>query len=600
MTRPLGIRCFTILAIAIFNISCPFVQAQQQRAPQTPHQRASADSFSDEEAKKIVELADRKLFSLKTYPRLRQIFAERFTRIHKDAIAQAWDADMRSWMEQHTAEREILFTAIDQQFDDPQKALQVIAELKNKFPDKILDYWNLAVAVAVTWDQPGFVYGITNHVRQTMSEDPGESTNAIDNFEYFLDNEKILKNYGRYLPWEYLVHVVNHKTPSDQRAWAMSSYAPKRTMFGKCYKDVPYDYVLLNNKGKQSKMKGKPYTLQNLNLHGGVCAQQADFAARVGKSIGVPSEYVTGQNAFGGYHAWVMWVEIKSASKNRISFSLESHGRYRGDKYYVGNLRDPQTGHKITDRQLELRLYTVGDNTTAKRHAELLMDSFEMLAGKKSMSADDKFKFLQEVVDLCPGNELAWQGIAEMVSEPEIKSRGRSKMSRVLSKFFRTFAKMPDFTWTIFDQLVAYEEDPKRKIKLYSQLVKVYQTSKRPDLACKAQIALSRIQVENGKNVDAVEGLAKSILMFADDGRSMPIMLDEVELICEKDKKLGDQLLAFYKKFLPRIPQKRGSRPSKHCIKMYERGIATFNRLGDAAAANFYRAKLNELDSKKQ
>ncbi len=573
--------------------------AQRRRFPNQPHRRAAADTFSDQEVNEIAAIGDRKLFSIKTYPAIRKIFANRFQRLHGRQIDAAWDQSMQTWMNEHPEQKEILFTAIDQQFDDPQNALRVIAELQKKFPKQILEYWNLAVAIAVTWDQPAYIYDIKYHLRQTKSNDPGEHTNAVGNFEYFINHEKILKNYGKYLPWEYLVHVVNHKTPTDQRNWALNSYAPKRVMFGKCYKDVPYDYTLLNSKGKQSKMSGLSYTLQNLNTVGGVCAQQADFAARVGKSIGVPSEYVTGENAFGGHHAWVMWVEVKSATKNRIAFSLESHGRYRGDKYYVGNLRDPQTGHRITDRQMELRLYTVGDNTTAKRQAELLMDSFEVLARKKSMTADDKFKFLQQVVDLCPGNELAWQGIAEMVSEPEIKSKGRSKMSRVLNKFFRTFAKMPDFTWTIFDQLVAYENDPKRKMKLYSQLVKVYQTSKRPDLACKAQIVLSKIQVANGKNHDAIEGLAKSILLFTDDGRSMPLMLDEVEAICDKDEKLGSQLITFYKKFLPRIPTKRGSRPSKHCIKMYQRGIAVFKRLGDTAAASFYQAKLSDLESKK-
>ena len=96
---------------------------------------------------------------------------------------------------------------------------------------------------------------------------------------------------------------------------------------------------------------------------------------------------------------------------------------------------------------------------------------------------------------------------------------------------------------------------------------------------------------------DAIEGLARSILMFTDDGRSMPIMLDEVEKICQSDEKLSAQLLTFYKKFLPRIPTKRGKRPSKHCIKMYKRGIAVFNKFGDSAAASFYQKKVDELES---
>jgi glycosyltransferase involved in cell wall biosynthesis len=39
--------------------------------------------------------------------------------------------------------------------------------------------------------------------------------------------------------------------------------------------------------------------------HGGVCAMQADFAARVAKSLGVPAEYVGGEANSGGLHAWL-------------------------------------------------------------------------------------------------------------------------------------------------------------------------------------------------------------------------------------------------------------------------------------------------------
>ena len=83
---------------------------------------------------------------------------------------------------------------------------------------------------------------------------------------------------------------------------------------------------------------------------------QADFAARVAKSLGVPAEYVGGEANSGVLHAWVMWVEVKGVRKDAVAFSLESHGRYFGDNYYVGTLLDPEDGQTITDRELERRL----------------------------------------------------------------------------------------------------------------------------------------------------------------------------------------------------------------------------------------------------
>ncbi len=73
---------------------------------------------------------------------------------------------------------------------------------------------------------------------------------------------------------------------------------------------------------------------------------QADFAARVAKSLLVPAEYVGGEANSGGLHAWVMWVEVKSVNKDAVAFTLESHGRYFGDNYYVGTLLDPKTGQE--------------------------------------------------------------------------------------------------------------------------------------------------------------------------------------------------------------------------------------------------------------
>jgi protein-S-isoprenylcysteine O-methyltransferase Ste14 len=62
---------------------------------------------------------------------------------------------------------------------------------------------------------------------------------------------------------------------------------------------------MLRTQSEVCRLNGKPYTLQSIKDYGGVCAMQADFAARVAKSLGVPAEYVGGEANFGGLHAWV-------------------------------------------------------------------------------------------------------------------------------------------------------------------------------------------------------------------------------------------------------------------------------------------------------
>ena len=555
--------------------------------------------FTDQEMEEIAELyQDRSLFNTKTYPALRTVFAERFARQHnreiRDALGPEYDAIM-TWLDENAVIKEELFTAIDPDKDDIRRVLQIIMELKQAFPEQIAPYGNLAVAIAVTWDNPRAIYDYANHQRRAKASMPDGLVGAVDNFAYFLKTEQFMQGRGKWLPWEFLVHVVNHKTPLSERAWALQNYLPKRVLIGKCYKDVPYDNLMLETGSAEAKLNGHVYDLANLRAFGGVCAHQADFSSRVGKSLGVPAAYVAGESTYGDLHAWVMWVELKAVNPTSITFSLESNGRYRGDKYYVGTLRDPKSGDRTTDRQLELRLHTVGMDAIAKRQSDLVMAAYPHLVDKLSLEMYDQFSLINRVVDLCPGNERAWQMLAQMASEEIVKEKHHKQMTGILNRFFETFAHFPDFTWTIFDDLIAFEDRLKERIKLYERLVLLYQLAQRPDLACEARLRLSDLLIEDERQLEAVAGLAVTVYAFADDGRYVPRMLDRIELICQDVEGSTPHLLRFYNTFLPKIPQKRGDRPSKYCMKMYRRGIARFREHGEFAAAQLYENQLAQF-----
>ena len=61
-----------------------------------------------------------------------------------------------------------------------------------------------------------------------------------------------------------------------------------------------------------------------------------------------------------------------------------------------------------------------------------------------------------------------------------------------------------------------------------------------------------------------------AVLKYADEGRYVPDALDLLE------KLAGDrraELLQFYTAFLPRIPPKRGTKPSEYAVAMHKRAI---------------------------
>ncbi|MFT5092468.1 MAG: tetratricopeptide (TPR) repeat protein [Porticoccaceae bacterium] len=393
---------------------------------------------------------------------------------------------------------------------------------------------------------------------------------------------------------------MNHKTPLRDRGWALSNYLPRRAMFGSCYKDCPYDYEMLKTSSRTCKLDGKEYNLPNIQQFGGVCAMQADYAARIGKSLGVPAAYVTGASRSGDLHAWVMWVELKGINARSIQFSLESYGRYRGDNFYVGHLHDPQTGQKITDRILELRLHQVGTDALKKRHADRMMTLYPEFIAEMRMDFDQKSDFLSQTLALNPWNEQAWAAVTKISDGEELDRLRDKQMNTILSQLFQTFARFPDFTLTVFEDLIQFDDDMGNQIKAWYRLLDVYSASKRPDLAFNALIRLSEILVENERSDEAIQALATAVQRYPDEGNYVPKMLDRLEQLASKIDGGDAAIVQFYSVFLPKIPQKRGNSPSEYCIAMYQRGISLFQSAGQTQLAQQYSAALTTLQASGQ
>ena len=383
---------------------------------------SSAEPPKSDQAKKgapktemiTAEEADQLLFDLVTgpsgvteraftrgeYKHVREVFSRYFEAKNREKLKANLGPDagpLFDWLDTNPELKETLFTAIDPNDDDTAHVMEVYRDLWKADPEAVKANSELAVAIAVVWDKPKAVYDYRGHQMRTKSVMPPEVANvgAIDNFKFVLDRQTKLKGPQLQLPWEFLIHTINHRTPMDERDWAITKYMPRRSGIGTVYKEIEYDKVMLQTQSKICKLNDKPYTLPSIRENGGVCAMQADFTARVAKSLLVPAEYVGGEGNSGVLHAWIMWVEVKAVNKDYVTFSLESFGRYNIDQYYVGKLRDPKTGREITDRELERQLTAVGNSPHNSRQADLLMRAFPMVRDAKELdhaSAADLFE----------------------------------------------------------------------------------------------------------------------------------------------------------------------------------------------------------------
>lgn len=581
------------LLASVLNRPAAVVQRYEAPAPivkQTPAMVAALSPIYEERVKGPGK--PRKLFTTASYNDVRTSFANDFAETHDAEIRSGLGDDydeVMEWFAERVDLKEELFTAIRPDVDSVSSALQLFNEIRKAHPKQIDRYGSLAIACSVVWDNNRGIYQFAGHAKRTHSSMPDALLAGLENFRYFVDAENVMQGRAQFVPWEFLTHLVNHKTPVQERVWAAQAYVPTRQMFGKCYADVPYDTEMLQTSSRVCKLDGKEYNLPNIRQFGGVCSMQADFAARVGKSIGVPAAYVSGSGKFGGAHAWVMWVELQAVTQRSIKFSLESHGRYRGDNYYVGRLKDPQTGRGITDRLLELRLHQVGMDAMAKRHSDRLMMLYPQMAEEFAFDFQSHLEYLSGAVALNPWSESAWTALSQLSLERTFGRDEHKTMTALLNQLFINFAGFPDFTLTVFDDLISFEKDEAKRIAYYYQLLEFYAAAKRPDLGFTSLLRLSEILEQEERSGEAIQALAVAIQKYPDEGQYVPKMLDRLETLATSGGEADQTLAVFYASFLPKIPQTRGSSPSKYCIQMYERAVPIFERAGQPQLAQTYQ-----------
>lgn len=537
------------------------------------------------------------------YKFVRSAVAKHFEQTHAADIRAAFGDDHKTitdWLAANADLRDLLFTAIDPATDDVPAALRMFRDLYRLGPDKLKAHPQLAVAAAVVWDDPKAVYDYRPHQVRTKSllPDGVMKTTVVDSYEQLLADEKVLKGPAQQLPWEFQVHVVNHRTPKDERAWAVKGYLKRRAGVGAVYRDVQYDVGMLKTQSKVCKLNDQPYTLPSILKHGGVCAMQADFAARVAKSLHVPAEYVGGESNSGGLHAWVMWAEVKAVrADGGVEFVMMTEGQYLEDRYYVGVLKDPKSGRPTTDRDVTRRLATVSAAPQNARQADLLMRVYPALTKTRGWKPEQQKKYLDGVLAVFPYAERAWLELAAMARDGRLTNPDTANTLAV--KAFDAFARHPDFSWQLLPDLMKPVANKTTRTKLYERAVVAYETLGRPDLACEARLTLAGLQEDGQEYKKAADGLAQTIRKFPDEGRYVPKMMTELAGLCGRFDGGTDLLAKFYLDLLPKVPKTRGTEVSDYCLKLHEQAFDFFTACKKPKEAEVVRKQLDPLKKAK-
>jgi hypothetical protein len=227
--------------------------------------------------------------------------------------------------------------------DDGGKALELLCRIAEAHPEKVYEYPELAVAMAVVFDEEfpeswphpfaeqglvskgdleverRFGFYVQTHEAGGLLIDPREL--SVKELSFLVDS--ILEfNELKY------VQQVNLKSPD---------------YLAGLYRAIQYDYG--RSTSGQFQWPHAKYGLADIGEKGGICADQAFFISQTGKAKGVPTILFMGQGRSGG-HAWVGYL------KERAEWNLDGV-RSSSEKYPVGVTYDPQTWRRMTDTQLK-------------------------------------------------------------------------------------------------------------------------------------------------------------------------------------------------------------------------------------------------------
>jgi len=256
-------------------------------------------------------------------------------------LADFWPADLRAFAMASPEFSEQFFTLLSP-LDQPGMVMSILAALWTRQPADFKEYANLALAIAVVYDvppPPSWPHG-------QVSPDalPRRLPPPTEIFAFFVkaDRTGATLQHLRALPASELKFVVDTTATYDELVWAQNSVQMPLNQLARIYDVVRYRRDRLESGTLQWPQP--TYRLMDILKAGGICVDQAYFAATVGKAKGVPTLLFRGAG-FDGRHAWFGFLDGSG------HWQLDG-GRYADQKLVAGVAYDPQTWTNISDHEL--------------------------------------------------------------------------------------------------------------------------------------------------------------------------------------------------------------------------------------------------------
>ncbi len=504
-------------------------------------------------------------------------FAGHFGRADSGAasLTESQQATLR-WLADQPQLFDTLALAMEPE-NEPDAVLDVIARLREAEREQLEQFAELTIAFAVVWDNP-----------PDLPHEPEDPLNhAVELFQYYLRNHEGMRYDLRRMPWELSIYLAAGQASVQEYRWVRSQrrYDGRQTQaMGEVYFDVPYDQAGLYT-GEWQGPDGQPYTLANLRSAGGVCKDQAYFAAHVNRAFGIPAVICAGRSGRGvGYHAWIGYLK---PDRDGAAWDFNT-ARYAEHQYWSASVDDPQTGREMSDGDVSARGRLFGLPLRQR------LMSTAIVRVKDLLEPDRRAELLKLAVDTSPGNLAAWWALADHYGGEGADVREVTEMLRVVREF--TLNRYDEFGFELFIrtirglptqvqfQLVASNHDMFRR---------------RPDLASRLQIVQAALMAEQGNERGA---LSLWTQVARRNVQTPPVLLEATDRIDDllREQEQVDRLVVIYRTIWEQMnpPDPSGYAWTTPWFLVGQRYAQALEDAGDRATARRIRDRLDERDTR--
>lgn len=358
--------------------------------------------------------------------------------------------------------------------DDPARVLEVLTALRASAPDAVGGFPDLAAAFCVVWDDlPGEPDLGERKTSPKKGPAPLNAAALARIWQHCTLSRAKLQNDPTTLPYQLAIFVVDNPISQEELNWVLTRYRG-RAFSGRIYQQVPYDVDAFYT-GQSARRGNRPYTLANVLRYGGVCNDQAYFAAHVAKTLGIPAAICTGQGGTGrGVHAWTGFLQKKG---RQATWDFEE-ARYEEHLYWSGTVIDPQTHQVLTDADVALSAQLL-ETSPADRLASAALVKLSDRAAEERRA-----EIYTAAIDLSPGNRNAWMALADLGAAGKLTDEQANRVVDVIGRF--ALKDYPDFAFAVCCRMID-GRDAEQRMAALEKMERMF--VQRPDLVAAAIVA---------------------------------------------------------------------------------------------------------------